>query len=78
VVWWVKLIIMIVASYVAAALAPKPKPPIPASLDELDVPQIEEGRAVGMVFGHVIIKAPTLAWYGDLNTEKIKKKSGKK
>jgi hypothetical protein len=76
VVWWVKLIIMVVASYVAAALAPKPPQPKPASLDDLDVPQADEGRAVGMVFGHVFIKAPTLAWFGNLTTEKIKKRTG--
>jgi hypothetical protein len=77
-VWWVKLIIYVVAAYVGYALAPKPPQPKPATLDEFDVPLADEGRPVGMAFGHVIIKAPTLAWYGDLSTEKIKKKSGKK
>jgi len=78
VLFWIKLVIMIVASYVASALAPKPPPPKPTALDDFDVPQAEQGKPIGVVFGRVIIKAPTLAWYGDLSTEKIKKKSGKK
>ena len=77
-VWWIKLAIMVVASYLASALAPKPPPPKPNSIDDFDVPQAEEGRPVGVVFGRVVIKAPTLAWYGNLSTEKIKKSSGKK
>lgn len=70
--------ITLIASYVAWALAPVPPPPKSASIDEFEVPQAEEGRPVGVVFGNVIIKAPTLAWYGDLSTEKIKQKSSKK
>ena len=62
----------------SAALAPKPPQPKPAMLEDFQMPQVEEGRPVGMVFGHVIIKGATLAWYGNLSSEKIKKKSGKK
>lgn len=74
----IQIVIMIVSAYVSYALAPKPPPPKPASLNDFDVPQADEGRPIGVVFGNVLIKAPTLTWYGDLSTEKIKTKSSKK
>lgn len=74
----VQIIIMIVSAYLSWALAPKPPAPKPAILDDFDVPQAEEGRPIGVVFGNVIIKSPTLVWWGDLSTEKIKKSQGKK
>lgn len=77
-VWWVQLAILVITSYLSAALAPKPPPPKPNTLDDFDVPNAEQGTPIGVVFGNVIIKSPTLVWYGDLSTEKIKKKGGKK
>ena len=74
----IQIAIMLVSAYVSWALAPKPPAPKPASLDDFDVPKAEEGTPIGVVFGNVIIKAPTLVWWGDLSTEKIKTKSGKK
>jgi hypothetical protein len=47
-------------------------------LDDFDVPRAEQGTPIGVVFGTVIIKAPTLAWWGDLSTEPIKTKQSKK
>jgi hypothetical protein len=70
--------VMLLTSYLSAALAPKPPQPKPSLLEDFNVPMAEEGRPVGMVFGHVVIKSATLAWYGNLATEKIKKKTGKK
>jgi len=77
-VWWVQLAILVVSSFLSAALAPKPPPPKPSSLDDFDTPTAEQGTPIGVVFGNVVIKAPTLVWYGNLSTEKIKKKGGKK
>ena len=74
----VQIVIAIISAYVSWALAPKPPAPKPATMDDFDVPKAEEGTPIGVVFGSVIIKAPTLAWWGDLSTEKIKTKQGKK
>lgn len=74
----IQIVIMLVSSYVAWALAPKPPAPKSSTLDDFDVPKAEEGTPIGVVFGSVIIKAPTLVWWGDLSTEKIKTKSSKK
>lgn len=75
---WEQLIILIVASFVSAALAPKPPKPPPASLEEFDVPVAEEGRPIPVVFGTVTITWPNVLWYGDLRSTPITSSGGKK
>ena len=72
------LAVLVVSSVVAMALAPKPKPPKPAALSDFDAPTAEEGRAVPVIFGTVWITGPNVVWYGDLESEPIRKKGGKK
>ena len=74
----VQIVIVIVAAIVAYAMAPKPPIPKPAALEDFDVPTAEEGRPVTKVFGEVWITSPNNLWYGDLSSEPIKKKGGKK
>lgn len=76
--WIVQLVIVIVAAVVAYAMAPKPPIPKPAALEDFDVPTAEEGRPIAKVFGECWITSPNNLWYGDLSTEAIKKKGGKK
>lgn len=76
--WWVQLIILVVSYIVSVALAPKPPVPKPAALEDFDIPLAEEGRAVPVVFGGVILKSPSVMWYGDLRTTPIQTKGGKK
>ena len=74
----IQLAIMVVASFVAVALAPKPPAPKPAALDDFDVPTAEDGRPVPVVFGKVKVKGSNVLWYGDLATKAIRSKGGKK
>lgn len=74
----IQLAIVLVASYVSAALAPKPEPPKPSTLDDFDAPTADDGRPVPVVFGDAWIKGPNVIWYGDLRSTPIKKKGGKK
>lgn len=74
----VQIVIVIVAAIVAIAMAPKPPQPKPAALSDFDVPTAEEGRPVAKVFGEAWITSPNNLWYGDLSSEPIKKKGGKK
>lgn len=76
--FFIQIVIMLVSSYVAWALAPKPPAPKPASLDDFDVPKAEEGTPIGVVFGTWIVKSPHLVWWGDLDSDPIKTKSSKK
>lgn len=72
------LAVLIVASFVASALAPKPQQPKPAALEDFDAPTAEEGRAIPVVFGDVWITGPNVIWYGDLGVQPIQGGGGKK
>lgn len=74
----IQIAIMIVSSLISAALAPKPKPPKPASITDFELPTAEEGREIPVVFGEVWITGPNVLWYGDLTSKPIKKKAKKK
>lgn len=76
--FWVQLILLVVSYIVSVATAPKPPQPKPAALEDFDIPLAEEGRAIPVVFGTVILKSPSVMWYGDLRTSAIKESSGKK
>ena len=65
-------IVFIVAVVVAIALAPKPADPVPASLEDLNLPTAEPGRPIPVVFGTYTIKCSNVVWYGDLGTEPVK------
>jgi hypothetical protein len=70
--------ILVISAFVSAALAPKPPAPKPASLSDFDVPTAEQGRPIPVVFGTVTITGPNVIWYGNLRTQAIKTKGGKK
>lgn len=74
----IQLVLLVASYYISAALAPKPPQPKAAALEDFDIPLAEEGRAIPVVFGTVIVKSPTVMWYGDLRTTAIKEKGGKK
>lgn len=75
---FVQIGIMIVSALISYALTPKPKPPKPASITDFDVPTAEEGREIPVVFGELWIPDANVLWYGDLRSEPIRKKGGKK
>lgn len=74
----VQIVIMIVAIIIAVALAPKPPQPKPAALADFDAPTAEEGKPYCKVFGEAWVRDPNVLWYGDLASEPIRKKGGKK
>lgn len=72
------LVVLVVSAFIAAALAPKPPAPKPASLQDFDVPTAEEDREIPVVFGTVTVTGPNVIYYGGLASEPIRKKGGKK
>ena len=72
---WVQILWFIVTTVLSIALAPKPKGPRAAAIDDFQFPTAEEGRPVPVVFGTVDVTGPNVLWYGDLDIRKIKKKS---
>lgn len=71
--------IALVASYVITAVAAK-RPPEQrrATLDDFDVPQIDDGTPQPVVFGEGWLEGWQVLWYGNYRTTKIKAKGGKK
>lgn len=70
--------LFVVGFLLSAFLAPKPKPMKPAGLDSFNVPTAEAGREIPVLFGTRMIKSSNVVWFGDLRTQPIKKKGGKK
>jgi hypothetical protein len=74
VIYYIVMIIVAVLSYV---LRPKPPTPKPAALEDFDLPTPDEGTPQRVIFGERGKKAWEVLWYGNLQTSKIKSKSGK-
>jgi hypothetical protein len=71
-------IAMLVVSYVITALLmPKPQKVKPASLEDFEMPQKEEGTPQAVIFGEGWTQGPQILWYGNLRTKKIKAEGGK-
>jgi len=71
-------IIMLVASYVISyALQPKPQTPKPASQDEFDFPQADEGTPQAVVFGDAWLSDWMVLTVGNYRTAPVKTKQGK-
>lgn len=79
---WQKILLQIVVgailSWVGSLFAPKQEPPKAADLGDFNIPKAEEGAEIGKVFGTVTIRDPHVAAYGDLRSEPIRSKAGKK
>lgn len=73
---WVYIALLVVSLFVAARAkrGTNAKPP---ALTDFNVPTVEDGRPVAMVFGTVWIDDPNILWYGDLETYPIKASGGK-
>lgn len=76
--FWVQVILLVVSLVLSYALRPKPVVPKPAALEDFEIPVAELGRAIPVLFGTMILKSPSVMWYGDLKNKAIKKKGGKK
>lgn len=72
------LAMMIASILISAALAPKPAQPKPATYDDFDVPQVEEGTPQAVVFGECWSGDWQVLAYGNLRSQKITAKQAKK
>ena len=70
-------LVLMVASYVITSLTMKQQNAKPASFEDWDFPQSEEGTTQLIIFGDVWAKGPFILWYGDYETIKIQS-GGKK
>ena len=74
VVYWVALIALSFRSY---ALQPKPAK-TRNEPGKFEIPTIKPGVSIPVVFGTVMIRDPSIVWWGDLRTTPIIKSGGKK
>ena len=74
--WWyvAVLVISIIAAYAVSPKAPEVTPP---SLDEGNIPTVEQGGSINVVFGTHIVREANIVWYGDLDYVEIRSKGGK-
>lgn len=74
---WIYLIVLVIALIVVVATLPHPKSQKPPALGDLNVPTVEDGRDITMIFGTVWIGDPNVINYGNLRTRPIYADSGK-
>lgn len=60
------------------ALRPKAQTQPPAGIGEVKAPTAEDGREIPVLFGCRYVRGPNVVWYGNLRTDPIKSKGGKK
>jgi hypothetical protein len=75
---WVWALALLVVSTAIQAILVKSQPVKPASLEDFDFPQFEEGTPQAVFFGDCWTEGWMILWYGNLRTEKIKAEGGKK
>ena len=77
---WNLVLTWIATAVIAYALRPKPThtTPTPATIEDFEAPTAEDGREIPVLFGTREVQGPNVVWYGDLRTEAIKAKQGKK
>ncbi len=74
---WAWALVTLVASQALTMLTMRSQNPKPASLEDFDLPQVEEGTPHAVVFGDVWLDGWQVLWFGNYRTTKIKAK-GKK
>lgn len=71
--------LLLVASFaLSELLVKKPQPTKPASIEDFQIEQVDEGTPQTVFFGDCWQKGWFVLWYGDLRSSPIKSKGGKK
>lgn len=73
---WDDLIYFVITIIISVALAPKPKAPRQATIDDFKIPTAQEGRPIPVIFGEVVVTGSNCVWYGDLSVKSLKKRAG--
>lgn len=59
------------------AFAPDIDTPDAATLEDFDVPKVNQGKTLPVIFGTFLMKNVSVFWYGDLRTEPVRTNAGK-
>lgn len=75
---WAAFALLVISFIIRALFSPKPQVPKPATFEEFEFPQIDEGTAQPVLFG----QRTTPSWFvlgaGNFSSKAIKGKGGKK
>lgn len=71
-------LVMAVGYVIQAVAMKKPKGPTAATLDDFEVPQVEEGTPHAVVFGDGWLEGWQVLWHGNYRTTKITSDGGGK
>lgn len=75
--WWA-LAALVVSIIIQVALAPKPASAKPATFEDFDIPQVDEGMPQAVFFGECWTGDWQVLAYGNFRTKKVKAKQAKK
>lgn len=75
--WWA-LAMLVVSIIVQVAMAPKPAQAKPATFQDFDIPQVDEGTPQAVFFGECWSGDWQVGAYGNFRTKKVKAKQAKK
>lgn len=75
---WFLAVLFVGAIGIGLALQPRVQNQRPAGLGDITAPVAEEGLEIPVLFGTRDFNGPNIVWYGDLSTQAIKSKGGKK
>lgn len=69
----IQIAISLALTAISYAIRPRQKAATPqaAGLDDIEVPQAEEGGVIAVVFGTVLVRGVNVVWVGDLKTEPV-------
>ena len=67
---WNYVILWVVTSLISYLLAPKPQTQKPSSLEDIEIPSVDEGKEIPVIFGRMEV-SPFVSWYGDFSQQEI-------
>lgn len=75
--FWIPFLVAVALQVVAYILTPKPQQPGVKPDEFSNVPTVQEGASIPVLFGTRTITSASVTWYGDLKTQAIKEDAGK-
>lgn len=74
---WAAIAMLVASIAISVATANKAQAPKVATMDDMNIPQVDEGTPQAVFFGDCWTADWMVLWTGNLRTTKIKSKSGK-
>lgn len=75
----VAIVLLLLSAFLAYVFQPTPPGAgPPPNLEDFDIPTVEEGKPIPVVFGDAWLRDPNVLWYGDLSVYPVQKRVGKK